>query len=47
MTGVRVSDEPMNIIAQLVVGSSWIGEPSADAIPAEFEIDYIRAWQKQ
>ncbi len=47
MTGVRVSDEPMNIIAQLVVGSSWIGAPGADVIPAEFEIDYIRAWQKQ
>lgn len=46
MTGARVSDEPMNIIAQLVVGSSWIGSPSADVIPAEFEIDYIRAWQK-
>ncbi len=47
MTGPRVSDEPMNIIAHLVVGSSWIGEPSADVIPAEFEIDYIKAWQKQ
>ena len=46
MTGVRVSDEPMNIIAHLVVGSSWIGEPEADVLPAEFEIDYIRAWQK-
>ena len=46
MTGVRVSDEPMNIIAQLVVGSSWIGEPGAGVIPAELEIDYIRAWQK-
>ena len=47
ITGVRVSDEPMNIIAQLVVGSEWIGEPDAASLPKTFEIDYIRAWQKQ
>ncbi len=47
LTGPRVSDEPMNIIAHLVVGSSWIGEPAAGVVPAEFEIDYIKAWQKQ
>lgn len=47
LTGVRVSDEPMNIIAQLVVGSEWIGEPDAASLPKTFEIDYIRAWQKQ
>ena len=47
ITGVRVSDEPMNIIAQLVVGSEWIGEPNAADLPKTFEIDYIRAWQKQ
>ena len=47
LTGVRVSDEPMNIIAQLVVGSEWIGEPDASALPKTFEIDYIKAWQKQ
>lgn len=47
LTGVRVADEPMNIIAQLVVGSEWIGEPDTSLLPATFEIDYIRAWQKQ
>ena len=47
ITGVRVSDEPMNIIAQLVVGSEWIGEPDLASLPKSFEIDYIRAWQKQ
>ncbi len=46
ITGPRVSDEPMNIIAQLVIGSEWIGEPDSSNIPALFEIDYIRAWQK-
>ncbi len=46
VSGPRVSDEPMNIIAQLVVGSEWIGSPDRSAIPAVFEIDYIRAWQR-
>lgn len=46
LTGPRVSTEPMNIIAQLVIGSEWIGTPSPSAIPAVFEIDYIRAWQR-
>jgi len=47
LTGVRVSDEPMNIIAQLVVGSEWIGEPDPSSLPKVLEIDYIKAWQKQ
>lgn len=46
ITGPRVSDEPMNIIAHLVLGSEWIGEPDASAVPATFEIDHIRAWQR-
>lgn len=46
ISGLRVSDEPMNIIAQLVIGSEWIGAPGDSVIPAVFEIDYIRAWQK-
>ena len=46
LTGPRVSDEPMNIIAHLVIGSEWIGAPAESALPAVFEIDYIRAWQK-
>jgi len=47
IVGPRVSDEPMNIIAHLVLGSEWIGEPDASALPAVMEIDYIRAWQRQ
>ena len=42
--GPRVSDEPMNIIAQLVMGSTWVGTPTAES--AVMEIDYIRAWQR-
>jgi len=44
--GPRVSDEPMNIIAHLVLGSEWIGEPNAASLPATLEIDYIKAWQR-
>ena len=46
MIGPRVSDEPMNIVTHLVIGSEWIGEPDADSIPAVLEIDYVRAYQK-
>jgi len=45
--GPRVSDEPMNIIAHLVIGSEWIGTPDDGALPAVLEIDYIKAWQRQ
>lgn len=47
LEGVRVSDEPMNIVSQLVIGSEWIGDPDPSALPAVLEIDYIKAWQKQ
>ena len=44
--GPRVSDEPMNIIAQLVLGSIWIGSPTGVTFPVTYEIDYIKAWQQ-
>ena len=47
ITGPRVSDEPMNIIAHMVVGSNWIGVPGEDVLPGILEIDYIKAWQQQ
>ncbi len=46
ITGPRVSDEPMNIILQQVIGSEWIGSPTAASLPAVFEIDYVRVWQR-
>ena len=47
IVGPRVSDEPMNIIAQLVIGSEWIGTPNpAGGFPAQVEIDWIRAFQR-
>ena len=44
--GVRVSDEPMNIITQLVIGNEWISGVDPSSLPAAVEIDYIRAWQR-
>ncbi len=45
--GPRVSSEPMNVIAHLVVGSEWIGAPaSAAQFPNSMEIDYIKVWQR-
>jgi len=45
--GPRVSAEPMNVIAHLVVGSEWIGSPESDAqFPNAMEIDYIRVWER-
>ncbi len=46
LEGPRVSNEAMNIVVQLVLGSVWIGEPDAAAVPAVLEIDYIKAWQR-
>jgi len=46
LTGPRVSDQPMDIIAQLVVGSRWIGAPTGVDFPVSYDIDYIRHWQK-
>jgi len=46
IVGPRVSDEPMNIIAQLVLGSVWIGSPAGVSFPVTYEIDYIKAWQE-
>lgn len=46
LVGPRVSDEPMNLIAQLVMGSVWIGDAAPSSFPVVYEIDYIKAWQR-
>ena len=47
LTGPRVSDQPMDIVAQLVVGSpSFAGPATGTTFPVAYEIDYIRAWQR-
>lgn len=38
-------NEPMYLLAGLAVGGNWPGAPDASTqFPAEFQIDYIRAW---
>lgn len=44
----HVPDEPMYLIANLAVGGEWPGAPDADTpFPSDFEIDYIRVWQRE
>ena len=43
----RVSDQEMYIIANTALGGWWAGSPNAETeFPAEYEIDYIRVYQK-
>ena len=38
-------DEPMYLLASLTVGGNWPGAPDETTqFPAEFQVDYIRAW---
>lgn len=48
MTGPQVGRQQMNIVAYLVSGSAWAPTPDVDAdiYPLQFEIDYIRAYQR-
>jgi len=48
MTGPQVGRQQMNIVAYLVAGSAWAPTPDvgADIFPLQFEIDYIRAYQR-
>lgn len=43
-----ITSDPMYLIANLAVGGDWPGNPDASTtFPAQFQIDYIRVWQKQ
>ncbi len=48
LTGPQVSRQQMNIVTYLVAGSAWAPTPdvAADIFPLEYEIDYIRAYQR-
>ncbi len=48
MTGPQVGRQQMNIVLYLVAGSAWAPTPdiTADIFPLQFEIDYIRAYQR-
>ena len=42
-----IPNQPMHLLANLAVGGNWPGSPDdTTAFPAEFEIDYIRAYKK-
>jgi len=45
MSGVQVARQQMNIVTYLVSGSSWAPTPTS-GFPLQFEIDYIRAYQR-
>jgi len=48
LSGPRVSNRSMDLVAQFVVGSpGFAGDPSATPFPAVYEIDYIRAYEKR
>lgn len=41
-----IPDQPMYLIINLAVGGEWPGDPDATTpFPAQFLIDYVRAWQ--
>lgn len=43
----KIANQAMYLIANLAVGGTWPGAPdSTTSFPAEFEIDYIRAYAK-
>ena len=47
LTGPRVSDRPMDIVLQLVVGTpNFAGDPTGTPFPVEYEVDYVRVLQK-
>lgn len=42
-----IPDEPMYLLANLAVGGSWPGAPDATTVfPADYELDYIKVWQR-
>jgi len=44
----KISKQSMYILANLAVGGNWPGSPdSSTPFPAEYEIDYIRAYKKK
>lgn len=42
-----VPDRPMFLLVNLALGGGWAGPPDdTTRFPADFEIDYVRAWKK-
>lgn len=44
----EVPDTPMFLLVNLALGGGWAGEPDASTqFPADFEVDFIKAWRKR
>ncbi len=44
----RIPAQPMYLLMNLAVGGEWPGNPDKDTVfPAEFQIDYVRIWQRE
>ncbi|HRQ89472.1 MAG TPA: glycoside hydrolase family 16 protein [Bacteroidia bacterium] len=43
-----VPDGPMYLLVNLALGGGWAGPPDGTTVfPADFEIDYVRVWQRK
>ena len=44
---LTITNKPMYLLANFAVGGSWPGSPNSTTVfPADYQIDYIRVWQK-
>ena len=43
----NVPNESMYILLNLALGGAWAGSPDNSTFPAEYEIDYVRAYQRR
>jgi beta-glucanase (GH16 family) len=43
----HIAAQPMYLLANLAVGGDWPGSPNDETpFPSDFEIDYVRVWQR-
>ena len=54
LSGSQIGRQEMNIVLYLVTGSDWTPPPVIEtataegaSVPLQFEIDYVRAWQRE
>lgn len=43
----KIASQPLYLVLDLAVGGDWAGSPdSSTPFPSDFEIDYVRVWQR-
>lgn len=43
-----IPDQPMFLLVNLAIGGGWAKAPTKDTVfPADFEVDYVKAWRKK